>query len=249
MSRQRTAMITCPTCGTSFETRYWESLNAEMNPAEKEQLLSGKLFYTTCPNCHAQHQFVYPMLYHDMTHKLMVWLLFEEEQIRVLLHEMDGVRTSSLMISQTGYHYRFVRSINELREKAMIFAYGLDDRVIEVLKLFQRSIIHKKLPHVKVNRTMFFPGSPHQLIIFAGDGATYTTELIMDPYEEIAQTRKNRMDERSRGCVCIDEKWAFDLLQNYGVYNKNLPLMYVHYGNEYMGFSDGTDKSMCLCSC
>ena len=42
--------ITCPKCGESHEVLVWKSLNAELNPKEKQQLLDGTFFKFTC-NC------------------------------------------------------------------------------------------------------------------------------------------------------------------------------------------------------
>lgn len=38
MSRPRKETVTCPKCGKESDITIWDTLNAEMNPKEKQQL-------------------------------------------------------------------------------------------------------------------------------------------------------------------------------------------------------------------
>ena len=58
--------IQCPVCGTTGEFEMWTSLNTELNPEKKEELLSGALFQYICPHCGKSFNIDYPMLYHQM---------------------------------------------------------------------------------------------------------------------------------------------------------------------------------------
>jgi uncharacterized protein (UPF0212 family) len=209
--------IDCPTCGARFETSYWQSLNAELNPAEKEQLLSGKLFYKTCPKCNSEHQFVYPIIYHDMAHKVMIYLALNEEDAETIKKHLETIDKSPMvgLISFAEYQYRIVLSTNELREKAMIFNCGFDDRVIELIKVQYRTAFAKEQPHEKQNSIMFYSNIPHKLAFLVNIGATFTIVLKMEAYESTAETRKNELNERSKNCFFIDEKWALALLSEH----------------------------------
>lgn len=48
MSVPRKEAVTCPHCGKETDIIIWESLNADLNPKEKQQLLDGTLFRFTC---------------------------------------------------------------------------------------------------------------------------------------------------------------------------------------------------------
>ena len=137
MSRPRRHEIACPTCGATGEFILWESLNNVLNPDEAQQLIDGSLFRYRCPRCGAETDVVYPCLYHDLKEHAMVQLVDEgslDEAIR-MLDKMQADRMFAKMNEEANYRHRLVTSQNDLREKAMLFRDGLDDRAMEVLKL------------------------------------------------------------------------------------------------------------------
>ena len=251
MSRVCNVEVICPSCGEKFNTALWESLNAYLNPAEKDLLLSGKFFFTVCPKCKAEHPFVYPMLYHDMANAAMVMLALNEENEKIYLNTLKTAEASPIMGSMAtdGYKFRFVKDQNELREKATIFDCGLDDRVIELIKTHHRAVFSKAHPNIKLDNILFYKDTSYKFVFFADNGSIYTSDFDKLFYDEIAKTRKNVIDEKSKGCFHINHEWALDLLENDGVYNENLPFQDVHFGSEYMGFSDGRSENICLCLC
>jgi hypothetical protein len=252
MSRVYDVEVDCPTCGEKFNAPLWESLNADLNPAEKDLLLSGNFFVTTCPKCRTEHPFIYPMLYHDMTNSVMIHLVLNEENAEDILTQLKSVEASPMMgsMSLAGYKFRFVKSHTVLREKAMIFDCGFDDRVIELLKIHHRTMFSKAHPSEKLVNIFFHKDNKSCKFIFlAKNDAIYAIDFDNAFYDEVAKTRKNVINEKSKECFYIDQEWALDLLKNDGVYNKNLPFQDVHYGSEYMGFSDGHSENICLCLC
>ena len=137
MSRPCRQIIVCPACGTTGEFILWESLNNVLNPDEAQQLIDGSLFRYRCPRCGVETDVVYPCLYHDMKEHAMVQLVNGsglDEAMRTLDKlQTDGMLTK--MTAEANYRHRLVTSQNDLREKAMLFRDGLDDRAMEVLKL------------------------------------------------------------------------------------------------------------------
>ena len=251
MSRVYDVEVNCPACGEKFNAPLWESLNGDLNPTEKGLLLSGKFFKVTCPKCSTEHPFVYPMLYHDMTNSAMVHLVLSEENAESILDQLKSVEASPMMgsMSLAGYRFRFVKNQNELREKAMIFDCGLDDRVIELLKTHYRTMFSKAHPDTKLSNIFFYKDTSYKFIFLAENSSTYTIDFDKMLYDDVADIRKNVIDEKSISCFYINQEWALDLIKNDGVYNKNLPFRDVHYGSEYMGFSDGRSENTCLCLC
>ena len=136
MSRRTTIPINCPACGRAHKFGAWKSLNVTLKPQEKPRLLDGSLTRFTCEGCGHNADVVYPLLYHDMEKQLMLWLLPEgggEEQANQ--SDPDDLPPAMRKSLGAGYTYRRVGSHNELREKIYVFDSGLDDRVIEVVKL------------------------------------------------------------------------------------------------------------------
>lgn len=130
MSSQTPTSITCPRCKNVGEFVTWQSLNVDLNPKEKEKLLSGELTTFTCGKCGHSAEVAYPLLYHDMSRQLMIYLLHRGET-----QDIDGLEMGKMM---KGYRLRRVRSRNELLEKVKIFEAGLDDRALELFKVVLR---------------------------------------------------------------------------------------------------------------
>jgi hypothetical protein len=132
MSQPITQNVRCPKCGTDVPFTMWASLNVSLNPAEKQALLSGDLFRVTCPACNTVTPLVYPMLYHDMERRRMIWML-----PRDATGELIGPGTASAEAAQKmpGYTFRTVHALNELLEKILIFDADLDDLAIEMIKV------------------------------------------------------------------------------------------------------------------
>lgn len=130
MSRPNRTTVTCKQCGAQQPFTAWESLNVTLNPKEKEELLKGTLTQFTCSKCNWSAEVTYPMLYHDMQKQLMIWLW-----------PAGGEPDEHGTLFRAGmedYKFRVVGARVDLVEKVFIFDAGLDDRVIEMMKLMAR---------------------------------------------------------------------------------------------------------------
>lgn len=130
MSSCQPTTVTCPQCGNAGEFTTWQSLNVDLNPEEKEKLLSGELTKFTCPSCGHSAEVAYPLLYHDMRRQLMIYLVYGGDT-----KDIEGLPMGKLM---HGYRFRRVGSRNELLEKVRIFEADFDDRLMELFKLMLR---------------------------------------------------------------------------------------------------------------
>ena len=129
--------VRCPGCNTEAPFTIYRSLNVTLDPDAKQSLLSGELFRFTCPSCGAATQVVYPMLYHDMQRKLMIWLMPDDgdddlRPERPAPPDPPGIPQGGAM---AGYTARSVGSLNELLEKVLIFDFELDDLALEMVKI------------------------------------------------------------------------------------------------------------------
>lgn len=66
MSRLHLVKLTCPHCQAENEAAVWDSINAQLDPQAKEQLLEGKINILTCSRCGVSSPIDAPLLYHDM---------------------------------------------------------------------------------------------------------------------------------------------------------------------------------------
>ena len=108
----------------------WRSLNVTLDMDRKQELLDHTLTSSTCEACGTSASVVYPLLYHDMGQKLMIWLWPEPG-------DPDYGNSRQFRIMK-GYRFRIVRTINELVEKILVFDENCDDREVEIFKFLLR---------------------------------------------------------------------------------------------------------------
>ena len=118
MSRPRKETVTCPKCGKESDITIWDTLNAEMNPKEKQQLLDGTIFRFMC-ECGYTAGIDAGMLYHNMTRHTMVYYV-SEESVEQTENMFADIRKHG-EFEMADYKYRIVTSQNALREKEVLF--------------------------------------------------------------------------------------------------------------------------------
>lgn len=210
MSRESVQKIKCPKCGKENSFTIWETLNAEMSPDAKAALIDGSLFDFRCSYCDCHSKVNYPILYHDMTHRAMVYYVDEDSVDQTIQTMMDAQKT--LGIDMPGYRRRIVTDQNALREKAIIFDNSLDDRVVEIIKLFYYSDASKQFPDANINAVYFLAGEGKFTLQFIGD-RPLSAEVSADMYEGIKKEFSERLYESDDTESIVDLKWASDFLR------------------------------------
>lgn len=131
MSMSSIQKINCPQCDNPQDFEIWESVNVKLDPNLKEKILNRHLLAFKCNKCGQKTVFVYPLLYHDMDKKFMIYLVPEDEYNEEQFEKLDfGIPEFLAKL----YQYRIVFSIDELIEKILIFDEGFDDKVMEIFK-------------------------------------------------------------------------------------------------------------------
>ncbi|MFQ7727123.1 MAG: CpXC domain-containing protein, partial [Ruthenibacterium lactatiformans] len=51
MSLRRKKTVACPKCNKESDYLFWESLNGDLDPEAKTQLIDGTFFQFKCPHC------------------------------------------------------------------------------------------------------------------------------------------------------------------------------------------------------
>ena len=127
MSSCNTSQIPCPKCQHRQDFTTWNSVNVDLDPSLRDRLLSGELTRFTCDRCQHSCEVSYALLYHDMTRKLMVYIVTGGDT-----SELSTIPVGGMM---KGYQFRIVTNRNQLVEKVRITEAGLDDRAMELFKL------------------------------------------------------------------------------------------------------------------
>lgn len=213
MSQISHEILTCHQCGQKSDFTIWKSLNADLDPQAKEQLLEGSLFQFVCPYCGYQSMVNYALLYHDMTHRVMVYYVAQEAVAKTQTLFADMENTTGIKLSD--YRKRIVISQNALREKALIFEYGLDDRIIEIIKLLYLANAATQFPDKYFASILFMVTAEGKYILEFDlpDDEPLWAEIPTQMYENVQNDFATVFAESDDTDTIIDLDWAKNLLR------------------------------------
>ena len=155
-----TMTLPCKRCGKFNTMNTWYNLNSKNNKKQKKLLLKGELFKYKCEKCKNIILVGYEMMYHDVKNKVIIYLDQQSQYTEQIKHKID------LQRKELGGEYRFriVNSVKKLQEKANIFEFGFDDRIIELIKLEATMQLCNSMPQLRVDNILF--EYKHRKIIF-----------------------------------------------------------------------------------
>lgn len=203
MSLPRKTTITCPHCNTQSEFILWGSLNADLDPDAQQQLLDGSLFRFRCHNCGHEGYVNYSTLYHDMTNCVMVCYTTPDAIDNAIATFQDLINNNSAM--SQNYRYRIVTSQNCLREKALIFKCGLDDRVIEVAKVLLLAHADQQHPDAVFSEVFFNESDGKFFFEFIGD-QYMRAEVPRSFYDNLSESLSDKLPPENT--FLVDFAWA-----------------------------------------
>lgn len=214
--------VSCPKCGGRMRVQTYASINRQQDGEAAKRLGQGTLFDAKCPSCGAVTELNYPVLYHDMAHRLMVQYVSGQEDVRRALQTFHRLLAGSSSLVDAGpmsgaasermgevvasqYCLRVVTTHNALREKALIADAGLDDRVVEVAK----AVALYQLEGAEVARSAeaYFDGVDGGDVAVSAFVAGKARELVL-PSQLLSQVREGMDANRNADGFRIDRAWA-----------------------------------------
>ncbi len=208
--------IKCPSCGQLSEMTVWESITAADSPDLKAELLSGKLNIFRCASCGAAALVPNPVLYTDSEKRLMITFVpsADMEKHTNLLAVRSASKDSGELGGISEYNLRFVSTYNEFLEKILIFDNGLQDKVIEVLKI----LVLSQEPEKMEDRTCIFGKKDSDGIEFMvqdkKEGMVYTSRVPEETYDTIyTQLKNSGVKYKSFDWELVDADYAAALLR------------------------------------
>jgi len=142
MSRKIEMEYRCPQCGAAQKTQVYQSANVTLQPELKEQIFNLELFTVQCGDCGARLINDGNLLYHDMKQNVMLQLhpdSLRSEWAEVSGRDRDAMAGSVRVMGGESVKskptFRSCFGLMELREKIELFDRGLDDKVVELIKL------------------------------------------------------------------------------------------------------------------
>ena len=204
MSMPRPNKVTCPKCGKEIGFTLWESINTEMDFAIPD-IISGKLFEVTCDGCGFTTHIVYPMLFNDMIHHVMIYFS----------PNLEGLDTGEMgFFKDIGYKTRFVAEQADLREKTAIFNAGLDDRVVEIAKVFLRAQLEAEMEDKNIGQiylNISDDGYEWEVVV---DGKPGFLEAPDELFDELTEKVLPSLPSAKEEPFVIDSAWAMDFVMN-----------------------------------
>ena len=210
-------MIKCPSCHEKSDITVWQSISASDSPDLKEDLLKGRINIFTCGVCGKKALFPSPILYTDDSKKLVI-SFYPQENTAKTQQIFEEIKKSSEKSGELkkypDYNLRFVTSYNDLLEKILIFDNGMNDKVIEVIKLLVLIQEQDKMAH----RTCMFGKSDGTEIEFLVqdklENQIYTSRVPISTYETLKiQLKNSGVKYKSFSWEIVDRSYAESLLR------------------------------------
>ena len=209
--------VVCPMCGELGKAEIFTSVNVAKNKDYRAKVLNGELFAWACPSCGYNARLTYPILYNDMKHRFMVYLIPKIERFQLCDKELEEKYSNLRNISK-----RVVPDFNSFKEKIFIFESGLDDMAVELTKVAISQTVSKKLGGVSVNEgylSMYDRESNTMgFTYFTGEDRTpYVQTARLEIYGKSKDIIENFAvkDKKLKGFIKIDREWAENILYRY----------------------------------
>ncbi|HJU22718.1 MAG TPA: CpXC domain-containing protein [Casimicrobiaceae bacterium] len=194
MSTTATTEIACPSCGKGQAVLAVESANVRRFPEFRRRLLDGTFMRFDCTGCTERFIVERDLLWTDLDAGLLIAVFPQTERERALelshivedVYDRAFVREPPAVVraSVPELRCRVVFGYEELREKIVCFDGGLDDRILEALKLAimeaQPNIYRPSLQAVD-EQALWFAGVGSNAQPFAVDRRAYEAMRADEP--------------------------------------------------------------------
>jgi len=212
MSKNHIEKIKCPKCNTESEMLVWETMDTSTDPQLKAQIRNGDCFGWHCPNCDNKSLIFYPTIYHQVNEHYIICYVPGNPSSAVEYMKNINENNQSGYDFNDNYTKRVVSDINQLREKLLILDEGLDDRIIEIMKVFAMAEIQKSFSDLTVAEIYFNKeqDGTYNLAVKFDNGQWGSTNFAKDSYDQVVETFKTSLAVDDE--VIIDTEWAISMI-------------------------------------
>jgi hypothetical protein len=131
--------VTC-SCGETMTVNLARSINAGRTPAVRETIMRGEFHQMNCPHCGKRMAVEVPFYYTDLSRHAIYFVQPRSGRNEYRSHSKRLSKAAEVvpsdLASSDPRQLRVVYGLDELREKLIAQEAGLDDRTVELLKLF-----------------------------------------------------------------------------------------------------------------
>lgn len=208
-NRPMTFLISCTKCKHDFEV----DLNTAFFAKKKarEDLMADDFAQVTCPNC--DHEFIlnYRFVYTDSKRKFMVVNdpNFAERRNQLAfkssLRLLDRLRKEEIK----GFKIRMCEKIDDTREKILIFEAGLDDKLVELMKVFLLEASNFAFDKKDVDEIYYQEGG--KFLIKVKD-KSFEMDFVEELYQSLEAKYKLYFEENI--AQTVDRDWAINFMKD-----------------------------------
>lgn len=214
MSQFNIETIVCPQCNHRDHLRLWKEIYFDKDITAKNRLLEGTLFKYKCKKCGYAAAIAYNCIYKNTDRNFMIYFAADGD-VEGMRDAMDKVELDANKIAVNGIKYnvrrRIVISANAMREKIIILESGLDDRIIELMKLFYISMIKKNNPDMEIIECLFYiVNDAWRLELATIDGKSFAIDVQKDIYDELEKEYRDTIDKLG-DTYFIDTNYAMNV--------------------------------------
>lgn len=218
MSLKRNVEVTCPNCLIKSDAKFWNSINVTVDEREKEKLLANDFFKFTCPICGNIATIEYDCLYHDMNKREMIYLIGNYSRDNEdLVNELEALSEEVLPKFGEKYKLRIVTNNYDLMEKIKIFDCNLDDRIMEICKVYYISNLADSNPDFRLKNIYFDYdiATDNKFLIFLNDeGEALSYDINTKVYNFIKDKYLKPIEENEvNSFQAIDRQWAIETIE------------------------------------
>lgn len=175
--------LTCTSCGKEFSVQMITQVDEGCAEDRELNLTDGSLFTFHCPHCGQEMLRNHYLLWVDRDHTVAVCNLTCEEEIRAMDEALSALNAFG---KSSDLSRRYVTSPARFCEKTQIFHAGLDDRVVEIIKLYFAQDVRQKYPDKTLNEVLFFPEGDGYGILFQCPEGDLSVSLAKSTFEQAA---------------------------------------------------------------
>lgn len=135
------ATVTCPSCGTRFQTPVEQILDVRVDPSAKNRVISGTVNAAVCPSCGTGGALNIPFVYHDPDEEIaLLYLPVESGPNEVERQKAAGRLTRQLMEAMPPEE----RKGYLLQPETFISMESLVKRVLELEGISEEEMLHSQ---------------------------------------------------------------------------------------------------------
>ncbi|MCR5600234.1 MAG: CpXC domain-containing protein [Ruminococcus sp.] len=213
MSKNHVEKIKCKKCGKESDYLVWEIMDTNIDPQMKEQIRNGEAFRWHCPHCDNNSLIFYPTIYHQVSDKyLLCYVPGDPTTAEKCMRDLEKDPGDSGYTFDSSFTKRVVYDMNQLREKLMILDEGLDDRVIEIMKIFIAANVFKHKPEHQIVDFLFHAdeNGERSFAIRFDNESWGSAAFVMSSYDQIAEQFKKILAKNDE--FIIDSEWALNTI-------------------------------------